>query len=150
MLSSQQVVQELIKTGISIAFPERSNAAGRITVTTSKIHNVDYQFHTGGLVSCLRKDPNDIIVQIRENIPHNDTIERLEISENGPYIHIFTKTKRPKPCKTCLNETDLGKQELSTNIAQNLLDLLTTEFLRRIQKYKQGNKRVVVYYCHHI
>ena len=150
MPSSQHGVpeglEELIKNGISAAYPESSNAAGSIKVTTSKIDNVDYQFHIGRLVSCLRKNANDIIVQIRTNISHNDTIERLELErlENGPYINIFTKIKRPKPCKTCSNKTKLGKQQLSTNIAQNSLDLLTTEFLRRILKYNQGNKRVVV------
>ena len=36
---------ELIKTGISTAFSEISDAAGVIKVTQSKIHNVDFQFN---------------------------------------------------------------------------------------------------------
>ena len=70
---------ELIKTGISTAFSESSDAAGSIKVTQSKIHNVDFQFN----IRPLKKDPNDVIVKIRESIPVNDIIERLEISENG-------------------------------------------------------------------
>ena len=139
MSLSPQVVPEgledLIKTGISRAFPTSSNAAGCIKVTTSKIDNVDYQFHIGGLVSCLRKNPNDIIVQIRETIQQNDSIERLEISENGSYVNIFTKIKRLKPCKTCSNNTTLGKQNFSYQPAeQNLRDQLIIELSRRMMK----------------
>ena len=139
MSISHQVVpeglEELIKTGISTAFPESSNAAGRIKVTPSKIDNVDYQFNIRGLVSCLRQGPNQIIVQIRANIPSNDTIERLEISANGSYINIFTKTRRPKPCKTCSNNTTLGKQNFSSQPAeQNLRDQLIIELSRRMMK----------------
>ena len=110
-MSSRQVVpeglEELIKTGISTAFPESSNLAGRIKVTPSKIDYLDYQFNTRG----LNKDPNDIIVKIRETIPSNNIIDRLEISDNGSYINIFTMTKRPKPCKTCSNNTIIVKTE---------------------------------------
>ena len=139
MSQSLQVVpeglEELIKTGIFIGFPESPNAAGRIKVTPSKIDNVDYQFHIRGLVSCLRQDPNDIIVKIRENIPVNDTIERLAISENGSYVNIFTKTKRPKPCKTCSNNTTLGRQHFSSQPAeQSLRDQLIRELSQRMLK----------------
>ena len=139
MSQNQQVVpdglQELIKAGISTAFPASSNAAGCINVTPSKMDNIDYQFHIRGLASCLRKDPNDIIVQIRETIPDNDIIERLETSENGSYANIFTKIKRPKPCKTCSNNTTLGRQSFSSQTAeQNLRDKLIEELSRRMLK----------------
>ena len=148
MSLSHQVVPEsledLIKTVISRAFPRSSNAAGRIKVTTSKIDNVDYQFHIRGLVSCLRKDPNDIIVQIRETIPHNDTIERLEISENGSYVNIFTKIKRSKSCKTCSNNTTLGRQNFSSQpAAQNLRDKLVKELSQRMFKSQAASNPTV-------
>ena len=136
----QQVVpeglEELIKAGISTAFPDISNAAGCILVTPSKIDDLDYQFN----IRPLKKDPNDIITKIRETIPDNDIIERLEISENRSYVNIFTKTKRAKRCKTCSNKTTLGRQNLSTNLAQNLLDMFSTELSRRILKYALGMK----------
>ena len=136
-------LEELIKPWISSAFPESSNAAECIKVISSKIDNVDYQFHIRRLVSCVQKDPNDIIVQIRETIPDNDTIEGLEISDNGSYANIFTKIKRPKPCKTCSNNTNLGKQKILTNFSQNLLDLFSTELSRRILKYNLGINSVL-------
>jgi hypothetical protein len=128
---------ELIKTGISTAFSESSDAAGVIKVTQSKIPNVDFQFN----IRPLKKDPNDVIVKIRESIPVNDIIERLEISENQSYVNIITKIKRTKSCKTCSNQTTLGRQILPTNVEQNLLGLLTTELSRRILKYNLGNNQ---------
>ena len=128
-------LEGLVRTGMSKAFPDSSNAAGGIVVTPSKIDDLDYQFNIRG----LKKDPNDIITKIRETIPDNDIIERLEISENQSYVNIITKIKRAKSCKTCSNQTTLGRQILPRNVEQNLLGLLTTELSRRILKYNLGN-----------
>ena len=126
-------LEDLIKTGISAAFPESSNAPGLIKITPSKITSVDYQFHIRALVICLRKDPDEIIVNISETIPDNDIIERLEISENNSYVNIFTKVSRPKPCKTCSNNTTLGRQEFSTQPAElNLREKLIKELSQRM------------------
>ena len=112
-----------------------SDAAKTIKITVSTLSNVDYQFHVRTLATHVKQDPKQVVSMMKDNIPDNLLIDRLEISDNNSYGNIFTKTKRQNPCKTCGNGTQLGRQNIAfRKNDQNVCEHLTRELSKRFSE----------------
>ena len=127
-------LEVLIKNAISAAFPDVTDVEKKVKIEVSKWDQVDYQFNVRGLVSLMKKDPNEIFSKFKEKISDNDQlIKGVEISENESYINIFTSIQRVRPCKTCGNDTKLGRQNIKfSQDRQKLFQLLIEELSRRL------------------
>ena len=104
-------LSELINEAIAKCFLN-SEATKIARITASKIDGVDYQFPIRGLLSFPRQDPEILATKIKENIPENQLLDKLELSSNKSFMNIFTRIKRSQTCKTCGNNTKLGKQKI--------------------------------------
>mgnify|MGYP001168439037 CR=1 FL=1 len=126
---------ELINEAIAKCFLN-CEATKIVRITASKIDGVDYQFPIGGLVSFPRQDPEILATKIKENIPENQLLDKLELSDNKTFMNIFTRIKRSQPCKTCGNNTKLGKQTIlfdpnQEKIVEQLIQELSKKFSKK-------------------
>ena len=139
--TSKHVIPEdleaLIKNAMTAAFPDVTDVEKKVNIEVSKIYHVDYQFNIRGLVSLMKIDPSEIFSKFKEKMLENQLIKGMEISENESgvpaYINIFTSIQRVRPCKTCENDTKLGRQNIKfSQDRQKLFQLLIEELSRRL------------------
>ena len=105
-------IEELIKRCIAAAFPDVTDVEKKVKIEVSKFDPVDYQFNIRGLVSLMKKDSNEIFSKFKEKISDKELIKGVELSENESYINIFTSISRVRLCKSCENDTKLGRQNI--------------------------------------
>ena len=138
---SKHVIPEdlevFIKNAMAAAFPDVIDVEKKVNIEVSKFDHVDYQFNIRGLVSLIKKNPSEIFSKFKEKISDNQLIKGMEISENESgipaYINIFTSIQRVRPCKTCQNDTKLGRQKIKfSQDRQKLFQLLLEELSRRL------------------
>jgi hypothetical protein len=127
-------LEDSIKNCMAAAFPDVTDLEKKVNIEVSKFyHAFDYQFNIRGLTSMMKKDPNEILSKFKEKISDNQLIKEVEISENKSYINIFTSSSRSRPCKTCENDTKLGRQNIEfSHDTQKSLQLLLEELSRTL------------------
>ena len=125
-------LEVLIRRAMSAAFPDVTDVEKKVNIEVSKWNQVDYQFNIRGLVSLIKKDSNEIFFKFREKLS-NQLIKGVEISENESYINIYTSISRVRQCKTCENDTKLGRQNIKfSQDRQKLFQLLLEELSMRL------------------
>ena len=75
-------LSKLINEAIAKCFLD-SEATKIVKITASKIDGVDYQFPIRGLLSSPSQDPEILATKIKENIPENQLLDKLELSDNN-------------------------------------------------------------------
>ena len=84
-------LKDLIKNAASAALPEKPEVAQNIKVVASKIDNIDFQFIIRPIATSLQMECSAVLNKIKENLQENQMIHKIEISENGSFVNIFTK-----------------------------------------------------------
>ena len=133
-------LEDLIKNAASAAFPEKPEVAQNIKVVVSKIGTIDFQFIIRPIAASLQLDCSAALNKIKENIQENQLIHKIEISEIGTYVNIFTKEPRQRPCRSCQNNVKLGRQTMTFK-QQNLFDQLTEELSQRFSRLQIGSQQ---------
>ena len=133
-------LKALIKNAASAAFPEKPEVAQNIKVVVSKIDNIDFQFIIRPIATGLQLECSDVLNKIKENLQENQLIHKIEMSENGSFVNIFTKIPRQRPCRSCQNNVKLGRQTMTFK-QQNLFDQLTEELSMRFSRLQIGSQQ---------
>ena len=125
-------LSELIDEAIARCFSNNEEIK-KVRITASNIDGVDYQFPLQGIVSFPRQDPEIFAAKIKENVPENQILAKLELSSNKLFMNIFTRIKMSRPCPTCGNNKKLGKQKIlfdpnQEKLCEQLIQELSKKF----------------------